>query len=194
MKNKTLFLLCFTVTLFSAFSQSKKNDLKITVAGLPLIGNTDAFGSGVNGFVLKPTIGYFISDKTSIDINLSYSSLDNLKVGNVDSYYTSYAIIPTVRNNFVNSEKLRVFGETGFGVGTINYNPDNSSQFLAQHHTLSGGIFIVTIGLGANYFFNPNFGIELILPYINTKNVTSNSPSTLYSGIGPTVGLTFMLN
>ena len=39
----------------------------------------------------------FISDKTSIDLNFSYASLNDLKVGNIDSYYNSYAFIPWLK-------------------------------------------------------------------------------------------------
>ena len=64
---KTLLLATFiTLGILNGFSQSKKNDLKLTISGLPLFGSSEDFSSGFNGFVLKPTIGYYISDKTSI--------------------------------------------------------------------------------------------------------------------------------
>lgn len=144
--------------------------------------------------MIKPSIGYFISNKTSIDINFSYATLNHLTVGNIDSYYNSYAFIPTLRNNFVNKEKLRVFAEFGFGLGTIKYDADNNSMRNSQHENLSGGISILNIGIGGNYFFNEKFGIELIIPYLSTKNITSDNSNNLYSGIGPTIGFTYITN
>jgi hypothetical protein len=167
---KKIFLVSIlSILAFSnGFGQSKKNDLKLTVSALPLFGSSDGFESGINGIVIKPSIGYFISDKTSIDLNFSYATLNDLTVGNIDSYYNSYAFIPTLRNNFVNKEKLRVFAEFGFGLGTIKYDADNSSLRNSQHENLSGGISILNIGIGGNYFFNEKFGIELIIPYLTT--------------------------
>ena len=192
---KILFLSIFvTLGIINGFGQSKKNDIKMTVSALPLFGSSDGFESGINGFVIKPSIGYFITKKTSIDLNFSYATLNELTVGGIDSYYNSFAFIPTLRNNFVNKEKLRIFAEMGFGLGTIKYNADNNSLRNSQHEDLSGGISILNIGIGGNYFFNEKFGLELIIPYLSTKNITSENSNNLYSGIGPTIGLTYILN
>jgi outer membrane protein W len=193
--NKNLLVVSLLVlSSLNGFSQSKKNDLKLTVSALPLFGSSDGFESGINGFVIKPSFGYFISDNTSIDLNFSYASLNNLRVDTIDSYYNSYAFIPTLRNNFVNNQKLRIFAEFGFGLGTIKYNADNTNLRTTSHRNLSGGISILNIGLGGNYFFNEKFGIELIIPYLSTRNITSENSNNLYSGIGPTVGFTYVLN
>jgi hypothetical protein len=194
MKKIFLLSIILTLTFSNGFGQSKKNELKLTVSALPLFGSSDGFESGINGIVIKPSIGYFISDKTSIDINFSYATLNDLTVGNIDSYYNSYAFIPTLRNNFVNKEKLRVFAEFGFGLGTIKYDANNNFMRNSQHEHLSGGISILNIGIGGNYFFNEKFGIELIIPYLSTKNITSDNSNNLYSGIGPTIGFTYVTN
>jgi hypothetical protein len=194
MKN-TLFLSALLVLgLLNGFGQSKKNDLKLTVSALPLFGASEDFESSINGYVLKPGIGYFISENTSIDLNFSYATLNQLKVGNIASYYNSYAFIPTLRNNFVNKEKVRVFAEIGFGLGTIKYAADNADFRSDQHDELSGGISVLHIGFGANYYFNEKFGLEVIIPYISSNNITSEKTHNLYAGVGPTIGLTYKLN
>lgn len=193
--NKFLLLLVFTsLGILNGFSQSKKSDLKLTVSALPLFGSSEDFSAGLNGFVIKPTIGYYISEKTSIELNFSYASMNDLKIGNINSYYNSYSFIPTLRNNFVNTNQLRIFSEFGFGLGTIKYNADNNDFRNLQHEELSGGISVINIGIGGNYFFNEKFGIEFIIPYIRTNNITSQQSNTIYSGIGPTIGLTYKLN
>jgi hypothetical protein len=148
----------------------------------------------LNGFVIKPTIGYYISDKTSIEINFSYASMNDLIIGNVNSYYNAYSFIPTLRNNFVNKEKLRFFTEFGFGLGTIKYNADNNALRNIEHEELSGGISVLNLGVGGNYYFNEKFGIEFIIPYLKTSNITSEKSNNIYSGIGPTLGVTYKLN
>ena len=191
---KTLLLSAFlTLGILNGFGQSQKNDLKLTVSALPLFGSSGSF-SGINGIVIKPSIGFHISEKTSIDVNFSYATLNNLQVGNVDSYYNSYAFIPTLRNNFLNKQKLRVFAEFGFGLGTIKYGADNNDFRNSQHDELSGGISVLNIGIGGNYYFNDKFGLEIIIPYIRSNNITSDNTGNIYSGIGPTLGLTYKLN
>ncbi len=178
----------------NSFSQSAKNDIKFTISALPLFGSSDEFSSGINGYVLKPSIGYYISEKTSIELNFTYATFNNLKVATIDAFYNSYAITPVLRNNFVNKKKIRLFAEIGFGLGTIKYSPDNSNFRIAEFDNLSGGISVLNIGIGGNYYFNEKIGLELIIPYINTTNITSRKSTNLYSGIGPTIGLTFLLN
>lgn len=194
MRNTLLLFTLLVLGLLNGFGQSKKNDLKLTVSALPLFGSSEYFESGINGYVLKPGIGYFISDNTSFDLNFSYATLNQLKVGNIPSYYNSYAFIPTLRNNFVNKEKVRIFGEIGFGLGTIKYAVDNTDDRTYQHDLLSGGISVFHIGFGANYFFNDNFGLEVILPYIRSNNITSDASHSLYAGFGPTIGFIYKLN
>ena len=191
---KILLLSAFlTLGILNGFGQSKKNDLKLTISALPLFGSSGSF-SGINGIVIKPSIGYHISEKTSIDLNFSYATLNNLKVGNIDSFYNSYSFIPTLRNNFVNKQKLRIFAEFGFGLGTIKYDADNNDFRDSQHSELSGGISVINIGIGGNYYFNDKFGLEIIIPYIRSNNITSDNANNIYSGIGPTLGLTYKLN
>ena len=157
MKKSLLLSVLLSMAISNGFGQSKKNDLKFTVAALPLFGSSDTFESGSNGFVIKPSIGYLISDKTSIDVNFTYATLNDLKVDNVDSHYHSYAFVPTLRNIFVNKNNVRFFAEIGFGLGTIKYNADNHALQSWQHNDLSGGISILNIGFGGNYFFNEHF-------------------------------------
>lgn len=194
MKKSILFIAVVFLGVLNGFSQSKKDDLKLTVSVLPLFGSSDVFNSGINGSVIKPAIGYYISDKTSIELNFSYTTLNNLEIGFTPSYYTSYGFVPTLRNNFINKKKYRVFAEFGFGLGTIKYNADDNNLRNQEHSDLSGGISILNLGFGANYYFNKKFGLEIIIPYISTKNITSDRNNNLYSGIGPTIGLTYKLN
>lgn len=35
--------------------------------------------------------------------------------------------------------------------------------------------------------------MEILIPYIRTNNITSGNRNLIYSGLGPTIGLTFNL-
>lgn len=194
MNKITLIKVFLILGILNGFGQSKKKDQKLTISVLPLFGSSDRFESGINSFVIKPAVGYYISDKTSIDLNFSYASLNDLTIENTDSHYNSYAFIPTLRNNFINKETLRLFAEIGFGLGTIKYDANNSRFRNSQHDELSGGISVLNIGIGGNYFFNKKFGLEIIIPYISSKNITSEKTNNQYSGMGPTFGLVYVLN
>ncbi|NQU35670.1 MAG: outer membrane beta-barrel protein [Bacteroidetes bacterium] len=185
------FILCIVI---NSYSQSLKNDLKITVAAIPLIDVNNQFKSGIKGIVFKPSIGYFINNRTSLELNFSYVSYDKLVIDGIDSHYDSYGFIPVIRYAFINKEKLRLFAELGFGYGTIKYNPDNQQYKPPVFEQLSGGISLFNLGVGLNYYFNPKFGVELIIPYIRSRNITSDYTDVLYNGIGPTIGLTFKVN
>ena len=193
MKNKLLLATILLFGILNGFSQSKKFDQKISVSALPLFDfNENALG--ISGFVMNPSIGYYISEKTAIDLNFSYATMENVTIGNIDSYYNSYALIPAIRHNFINNEKIRFFTEFGFGVGTIKYDADNDDLRNYQHDQISGGLYVLNIGMGGNYFFNEKFGLEIIIPYLRTNIITSHNNITPYSGIGPTIGFTYMLN
>lgn len=191
---KCLFILLFITSVSLSFGQFKVNDLKIGVSGLPLIGSSDTFGSGINGFAIKPSFGYFITENTSVDINFTYATINDLILDGVNSYYNSYAFIPSLRTHFVNKDKLRLFGEFGVGLGTIKYDADNSVQRSTSHRELSGGLSILNLGFGFNYFFTEKLALEFVLPYIYTSNITSEAVNTIYSGVGPTLGFIFIVN
>jgi hypothetical protein len=91
----------------------------MTISGLALLGSSEGFGSGTNGIVIKPAIGYFLSGKTSIDVSFSCATMKNVKLENIYSYFNAYAFIPTLRNNFVNKQKLR--GICGIWFWTSSY-------------------------------------------------------------------------
>jgi hypothetical protein len=194
MKTKLFLLSVSFLFSFNGFSQSKKNDLRLTVAGIPLITSTIGAEGGMSGFSIKPSAGYFLTDKTSVELTFGYTTYDALLIDGIDSNYDAISIVPIVRYSFYNKEKLRLFVEGGFGLGLINYKPDNSQFFSQKFEQFSGGITIFNAGIGADYFFNQNFGIQFILPYLYINNSTSSYLNNIYNGLGPTLGLTFKVN
>ncbi len=187
----SFFVLTF---LINSYSQSIKNDFNITISAIPLVDGNNEFESGIKGIVFKPSISYYIGDRTSIGLNFSYVSYDKLVIDGINSHYDSYGFIPSIRYAIINNPKLRIFAEFGFGFGTVKFNPDNSQYKPPVFEQLSGGITIFNLGVGVNYYFNNRFGIEFIIPYIRSKNITSDYSDVVYNGLGPTFGLTFKIN
>lgn len=187
-----LLLIVFGISWHSN-AQYDKNNIKLSASALPLFGSSGSF-NGINGIVVKPAVGFLVSSKFSVDVNFSYASLGDLKVNNVDSFYRSYAFVPSARYHVINNSNWRIFGEIGFGLGTVKYEPDDKNEDSSIHQEISGGISVFSLGVGVNYFFSQKFGIELVLPYLNSNNITSNTTNNIYSGFGPTIGVVFVLN
>ncbi len=191
---KKIILTCLVILVsLKSFSQSKKGDVRLTFSGVPLVASTEG-SSGLSGFVVKGSTGYFFNDKFSIDISLNYTTNGDIDVDGISSKYNSYSFVPVLKYSFVNNEKWRLFLEGGIGFGTIKYKANNEEQNFIRHEQYSGGIIIMNAGVGADYFFNENFGIQFILPYLNVENNTSDYIDNIYAGLAPTIGVTFNLN
>ncbi|MEM9299668.1 MAG: outer membrane beta-barrel protein [Bacteroidota bacterium] len=192
LKHLLTLLFLFTFSL-NVKAQSNTQDMKLSLSGAPLIGSSDELGTTINGTFLKTSFGYYISNSTSIEISFVYAFYKDFMIDNIDAQYQSYAFVPSLRTHIVNKSSFRLFGEAGFGLGAIEYQPQGSGFETETFRRLSGGISIFSLGLGANYNFNSRFGMEILIPYIRTNNITSGNRNLIYSGLGPTIGLTFNL-
>lgn len=193
MKKKIIISCCILLISLKSISQSKKGDVRLTFSGIPLVAETEG-SNGLSGFVVKAGVGYFFNDKFSLDVSINNTINSNIDIDGVTSSYNSYSFVPVLRYNFLNQEKIRLFLEGGFGFGTIKYKANKKEQTLLRHEQNSGGIVIMNAGVGANYFFNKNFGLQVILPYLYVRNNTSEYIDTIYNGLAPTIGVTFNLN
>jgi len=190
---KTITLILFSLAFTSINGQSQKGTMKVTVAGAPLIGNSQEFSNGLDGLFFKPSFGYFISDRTSIELNFIYAFNNGIEIDNIDGNYDSYAFVPSLRTSLFRKNKSNFFGEIGYGFGTIEYKANDENFTTPTFEDLSGGLSIFSFGFGANYFFDEKIGLEVLVPYIITSNITSRNSELLYSGFGPSIGLTFRL-
>ena len=192
MKNFILFNLFFIIS-FTFYSQSQKKDIKLGVSFSPLVSKTESVDSGISGIVLRPSIAYYVSNKSSIELNFTYATSNDIEVTNIPSNYHSYAITPVFRYNFINNSKLRLFGEAGYGLGSITFYANEDELRNSTHKFLSGVISVLEIGVGANYLFNNKWGFELSVPYINSKTISASGNPELYNGIAPTLGIIYIL-
>ena len=192
MRRKLFLSILFLATITSVLGQSKKGDVRLTFSGIPLVASTDG-SNGLSGFVLKSSVGYYFNNKFSLDFSANYTTNKDLEIDGVQSNYDSYSFVPALRYSFYNKQSLRLFLEGGIGLGTIKYKANNFNEDFIKHDQFSGGISILNAGVGVDYFFNNNLGIQLIVPYLYVKNNTSKYIDTIYSGLAPTLGVTFNL-
>jgi len=76
--------------------------MKLTLSGLPFDRVFKCIWIWYQWICKTPSVGYFISERTSIDINFSFATPNDLTLNDVNSY----AFIPTIRNNFFNKKNL----------------------------------------------------------------------------------------
>lgn len=189
----SVFLLFIAVN--TVFAQYHKNDLKTSLYFMPLIGNAAESKSleSSSGLVLRPSLGYYISDSSSLELNFTYGFQKNIEINDVNSEYQSFVFVLNYRKTFVNKEKIAVFTEAGIGLGAVKYYATSENSNSETHRELSGGVFVYNIGVGATCFLSKRVGVEVILPYVNTSNITSSYFRNLFSGFGPTIGVTFKI-
>ena len=93
--------------------------------------------------------------------------------------------MPSIHYYFVNTAKLNVFGQLGYGFGfedlTRNYG-------IIENSALT----IFSIGAGANYKLKEKLSLQLHLPYFNAQNITINT--SVADGIAVFLGFNFKLN
>ncbi len=167
----TLAILAFT----TIYAQNKKGDLDIFLQAAPYLTTGD---SGDFGLIGIAGVEFFASDKISIATNF-YSSNNTVFKNDSGTTIHSYGILATGQYYFLNLEKWKAYGQAGFGFGIDNYasaNIDNS------------GLFLWTVGAGANYSFSEKLYLKVLMPYFNAKNTTRNftaaKGATAFVGVG----------
>lgn len=192
---KRILVIAFVTLIYNtSFSQSRKNEVAMSISGFSLLGNSANFGKGMNGLGLQTAIVTYVSHNTAVVLNFTYTTMHGFSIASVPSNYNSYAFVPAIRNNFLSYYTWNIFAEVGFGLGNIKYNAVDRVLATDKHSDLSGGISILKAGLGGNYAFNDSFGIEFYVPIAFIQNISSQKSSHVFSGFAPTFGLTYALN
>lgn len=188
---KLFFILLFACSMLSA--QEMHRPMKLSVTGSPLLSTGQDADNGLNGFFLRTALSTYLAPNTSVQFNFIYSFYNNLQISNQNSNYTAYALLPSLRYEIIHLSKWDFFVEAGVGFGTIQYEADNENFSTFEHSNLSGGISILSLGGGVHYLINEKVAFEVLMPYVLTTNITSRESHTLFSGLGPTLGLVFNL-
>ncbi len=185
---KYFFLLTLALSFTQlSFSQNIGNK-KVGVYFAPLIDQEEA---AVNGYVLRSGFGFYIMKNTSVNINYSLAKYNNFIFENVPSIYTSYSFIPSIRNEFIKFHRGKLFAQVGFGYGSVKYDPIKGNGRSSVQRESSGGVSLQEYALGANYKLTSGFDLEIFVPYLLVNNITSDVQYNVFSGIAPSVGVTY---
>ena len=206
---KKIILTAAAVFAFS-FANAQDKDAKgfgFSEGNVFLEGNL-AFGSTndkndevkTSSFSFNPKVGYFISDKFAVGINLGIGSGKITETGEDDIKSSNMNVGAFGRYFFLDlGERFKTFTEFGFGI-TSNKTGD------ADFQKTNG--FNVGAGLGMNYFVTPkmaiSFGLSNVLSYQSSKSKADGDKGQTSFGANvnvfqnffdtPTFGLLYKLN
>ncbi len=174
MKKMYLTTLAFLLTV-TFYGQNKKGDLDIFLQAAPYVTSSDSNDFGLIGIA---GIEFFASNTFSIATNF-YNSNNTVIKNDSGTTIKSYGILATGQYYFLNLEKWKAYGQAGFGFGIDNYSSNNIDN---------SGLFLWTMGAGANYNFSEKLYLKLLIPYFNAKNTTRDltaaKGTTAFLGFG----------
>lgn len=137
----------------------------------------------ITSFSLTPKVGFFISDKTAIGVQLSYNQSKNTNYSGTEETYTL--------NNGIGAglfaryylleigSRFKAYGEALLGYGSLGgkTNDGISTVKLDKSNTIG-----INGGVGANYFLTPNIAIGYqfadIIGFSTTKANTSGAKAS----------------
>ena len=170
------------MTTVTGFSQNKKGDISLSITASPFpTTNSDSHDFGI---IAMAGLEFHLSNTVSFQGSF-FSSNNVLFKDESGVSINSYGFVPSIHYYFVNTAKLNVFGQLGYGFGfedlTRNYG-------VIKNSALS----IFSIGAGANYKLKEKLYLQLHLPYFNAKNITVNESAA--GGVAVFLGFHFKLN
>lgn len=148
---KTIFLLVATMLAFTTLSAQKKSDMFVS-GTVSFTKTTDVDAS----YQLKPTIGYFVTNKLAIGVLGEVSKSSTEDVFNL-GVFGRYHFLTIGKN-------CQVFSQLGLA---------NNSTTVASVKTSGIG---ANLGLGSNYFVTKRLGLTMDLTNLITySNIDSKS-------------------
>jgi hypothetical protein len=179
---KQLIILFLVALSPPVVAQNQKGDISLSITASPFPSSNS--NSNDFGVIAKAGMEFHISDKVSFQG--SFFTSNNVLFKNESGInINSYGFAPTVHYYFVNTVRVNVFGQLGYGFGfedlTRNYGEIENSALT-----------IFSIGAGLNYKLKEKLYLQLHLPYFNAQNITINQ--SVAAGVAVFLGFNFKLN
>jgi len=198
MKNKSFLFIFFSFYLLRGYSQVEKTTTQAGIGVLPIFDVFKLFPDNkLSGLGVSVNFGYFAIKRMSIGINPFYVQASN------EYSYSKYNIIQTERENIkiyglntylkyyiISKNKLLVYPSLSLGFGAAEQRTINVNTKVLKSKE-STPAFIFSLGAGINYFITKQIALELNVPYINIKYLTTALIDPQFQTVAPTIGLQF---
>lgn len=147
----------------SAQSQYQIGKGSYSISGSMAYNSAKFDGESKSGtqFLFNPNFHYFIEDRISIGLNISFEQLRNPEAGlnNVERDLNIITFGPSVRYYF-GRRKFFPFVQTGYYYSHIQYLP--VSEKVSSH--------ALNVGAGFDYYLTDNLGIEVLASFDDFDN------------------------
>lgn len=195
---KTLSTFCFfSIFICNGYSQLDKTNNQAGISTLPIFDVLKVFPKNkISGIAFSGNFGYFALKHMSIGIQPYYAQVSNVYTTSLleeqKQNIKLYGVNTYLRYYFISIEKFSIYAIAGAGFGNSDQITTNLSPaaFSKNSHT-DKSIFTSMLGVGINYFIVNNLALELIIPYINVKYISTGSNDMSFQTAAPTIGLQF---
>jgi len=166
MIKKLLFVMLCCTVFYTAKSQISKGNWMVGGSGSFSSNNNSSTNEKITNISIYPNIGYFVLDKFSSGLKISYSYQRNSYNGHGVNT-NSFNVGPFVRYYFLNKERqLNIFTEAEYLYGTY--------ATVGFYPISNGRSDRYSIALGSVIYFNNSVGLELSISYYNNKDITQD--------------------
>lgn len=182
-----LFSLFFLYTMaIQAQEQVKSVSKQIGLTGLPIIYLNNGVGNnGLNGIALYGSVGWFFQKYNVVGIRPFYGVVDvgfngvqRLNSAGSNVYYRRY----------LNQQKWSFFVDANVGFGHIWYS-SKIPDFNVSLKELNGIMFNYAVGPGVDYKVKNGWNIELLIQYLQMKNINHPEDTTVGKTLIPSIGV-----
>lgn len=197
MKNILFTFIFFSIFMFRGYCQLEKTTNQVGVSALPIFDVLKLMPNNkISGMAVSVNLGYLAMKNMSIGIQPYYSQVSNSYTSPLGDKERQdiklYGLNTYLRYYFVSKEKFLAYSLVSAGFGNSEQKTTNlDTQTLVKYSHTNKSVFTFMLGVGINYFVIKNLALELNVPYINVKYISTDPNDMRFQTIAPTIGLQF---
>jgi len=175
----TLFLMNCASFAQEQESESTANRMQIGLTGLPIIYVNNG-QVNPNGLALYSNVGWFIKEKHVLGLRpflgMVRTNFENAIALGGNVYYRYY----------FNNSDWRIFADANLGFGHI-WHQQTAEVFFTQ--VFDGTLFNFAYGFGVDWEIKNGWSLEILVQYLEMKNLTHPKTTFIGRAIIPSIGL-----
>jgi opacity protein-like surface antigen len=195
---KHLFLfIFFLVFSFKGYCQLEKTTNQVGVSALPIFDVLKFFPDNkISGIAISGNLGYCTINRVSVGIQPYYAQVSNTYSNTLfereNQGIKLYGLNTYLRYYFISKEKFLIYSLASVGFGNSEQKTVNlSSQTFVKNSHSDKSVFTYMLGIGVNYFILKNIALELNIPYLNVKYISTDPNDNHFQTVAPSIGLQY---